>query len=424
MIAEGYFPYSAFSYLHPPALPLFIAMIYGVSHSVYVLRFVFLLLNTLSMVLFAGVIRSATKSKLAPVLTIAFLMTYNEMLFHDWRMIASRQFANVFFILFLYCGTVLARKKWSLPLQCASAVVACLTLFPVVPNIVFASAAFVLSAPKKERKDAFYRYVLVLSIAAFAVFSLFLIPNAIERLLLTHLEQAAPGSIAVRFHKMFNVGSPDSYFYALATAGLVMGALFHRATRYFCIAMLGMLAMLFVPREYYAHYVVTAVVALGWGIGEIGWLLQKAVPPARRSHVAVLAVLLLSMHASQSIPRLWDEWMRNRGGAFWTSVDFVKTLPEPVLMFMEPMYAIEADKRIVQHYLRAGRQSFTGITLPQYDELASRACSIALTGWDRGVVPVAIQEGWAKKYRVIANTAGFGAYLTNNPGCAGIQNPL
>jgi hypothetical protein len=423
MMLEGYVSYQDFSYLHPPALPLFIAIVYGVFRTVYALRFVYLFINTCSLVLFGLIIRHLTKSTLAMVITIAFLVTYNEMLFHDWRLIASRQFANSFFILFLYCGSVAEKKRWSFVAQLMSSIIAALTLFPMVPNIVFASIALIATGTKKTRNIRSRRYAWILCITALAIVSLGVIPHAIDRLLLSHMSEAPIGSLSYRWTQMFHRGSPDSFFYGLACVGLIFGVFFHSETRHLSIAMLGMLCMIFVPREYYPHYVVIAVVALGWGIAELVCLIEK-LTKHRPVHAVVLCSLLLVIHAHQSIPRLWKEWMHNRGIGYWQSVDFVRRLPEPILMFNEPMYAIDAQKKIVQHYKRAGRQSFQAYSIAELNLLAQSACSIALTGWDRSAIPAAVQDAWARQFTVIPNTAGFGAYLTKKSGCALLDGPI
>ncbi len=109
MMLEGYVPYRDFSYLHPPVLPLFAAAGLSVFHGMYGVRVVFLLLNTLSLGLLFAVIRTLTKDRGAALLALAFMLTYHEMLFHDWRFLASRQLSNVFVIAYFYLGVTRLR---------------------------------------------------------------------------------------------------------------------------------------------------------------------------------------------------------------------------------------------------------------------------------------------------------------------------
>ncbi len=413
MILEGYVPYRDFSYLHPPVLPLFSALGMSLFDGMYGVRFVYLLLNTLSVAGFFAVIRRLTGDRGVALLAAAFLVTYHEMIFHDWRFLATRQFSNVFFAAFLYLGVVRPRMRWSVVLQCVAAVLATLTIFPAFVNVALSSAALTVADGVKLRTLRRYAMIIAACVACSAL--LFVIPGAYDRLIGLHADVAGE-SRWDRFAWLFLSSGPNLPLYFFGMCGLVLGGLSRPNLLPMCAACIGMVAVLLLPGEFLPHYVVLTAFPLALGIALFALTLGTLLPSAFRRWSAVLMLPVLCLHLSLSLPSLLREWNEDPG-VFWRNVDLLRSLPEPVLTFQEPMYAIEAGKRVTHHYMRAGRQSFSPPSLDELRSLADASCSITVTSVDSGFLPDDIEIEWEGRYEQAGDADWKSVYRTHNEGC-------
>ena len=185
--------------------------------------------------------------------------------------------------------------------------------------------------------------------------------------------------------------------------------------------MICMIVMALIPREFLRHYVVIAAVPFTFGLMTFTLLIIDIVPRRLIVVAYMLCCAALIMQLSIVLPSLLNEWSQ-RNPTYYSSVALIKTCPEPILTFTQPIYAIEAGRAIVQDYYCSSRIIVTrhGVHLSaEYiEKLAERSCSIVLTGWDQSVVPAAVQSHWAEKYAVVDNPYGLRIFLTNNRGCS------
>ncbi len=291
---------------------------------------------------------------------------------------------------------------------------ASLTLFPAFLNVAVLSGALVLSDEKPFSAAKRYGCILFLCVVAIAL--TLLIPGAFERLVQSHAEVAGDDRFQ-RFLWLFKSTGPNIPLYFIGITGLLFGTAVRPTLLPFSVAGLAMIGLLLIPGEFLPHYVVTAEIALALGVAFFSLVLGSILPMQFANYGAWVMLPLFVVHASLSLPSLLHEWVDDRSVGFWENVELLKTMPEPVLMFQEPIYAIEAGKRITQHYYRAGRQVYGPWSIDVFRELGSRSCTIALTGWDHSFVPDDVERLWEGMYEKVPSNTWDGIYLTHNSGC-------
>jgi hypothetical protein len=193
MLLHGLMPYRDFSYLHPPLLSAFTATIFWVSGGeMFWVRLAYLILNCAAVFPLYAVLKRVG-GKIPALVAIGFYLTYYHLVFDAFRMLATRPFANVFLIFFLYATLVMSTSLKRLLLQWASALLAMLTLFPSAIALTAFSCAAIWMESRKRRVAALRRYVWLGLAVLIPLSLLFLIPRSFERLLLFHLNATRIG---------------------------------------------------------------------------------------------------------------------------------------------------------------------------------------------------------------------------------------
>src|SRR5262249_48348366 len=124
--------------------------------------------------------------------------------------------------------------------------------------------------------------------------------------------------------------------------------------RIYALMMICMIGMALIPREFLPHYVVIAAVPFAFGLMTFTLLITDMVPRSLSAAAYMLCCAVLIIHLSIVLPLLLNEWNR-RDPTYYSAIALIKTYPEPILMFTQPIYAIEAGRAIVRDYNVASR---------------------------------------------------------------------
>ena len=175
---EGYLPYKDFYYQHPPFFALFLGASLRLFGGMFPVRVLFLFLNVFSVLPLYAVLKKIGGHRTAGIIAITFYLTYHQMVAHDFRFAAIRQFANICFIGFLYWGIVKHEERYSIYAQGAFAILTTMTLLPMAFNLFFASLACIFTEAAAKRPTVFWRY-LGIGIGA-AIGIVFSIPDSAQ----------------------------------------------------------------------------------------------------------------------------------------------------------------------------------------------------------------------------------------------------
>lgn len=421
MIFEGYMPYRDFYYSHPPLLPLFIGLGLQLSGGMFLPRLIYLFLNIFSVIPLFMILRRISGTYLGALVAIVFYLTWYQMVDHDFRFIETRQFANVFFIAFLYFAIVRPDRRWSSVYQTIFSIASVFTVFPIAADLLFVSLAIIFSAPSvEERRRLLRHFVTIGIICTGAVLLLWItLSHSLELTLLFHAYVSVGSSRMDRIGYLVS-NQPDTILYTLSIASLLWGALRIPRMRAYCLAGLGMILLILVPREFFPHYFVTAGVAFAIGLATFA----IAILQLFRSRSLLLAYLVIAgmttSHLTRTLPPLLASW-QSADVSYYASIQELAGLPGPMLTFMEQIWAIDAKKEIVQHYYRAGMRYFYAFGKPVPDDffahLSDRACTIVLPGWDQAFVPSPILHSWLDRYRRLDISPHLLVLATDHPFC-------
>ncbi|TSC60730.1 MAG: hypothetical protein Greene041662_103 [Candidatus Peregrinibacteria bacterium Greene0416_62] len=405
MIFEGMAPYRDFYYPHPPLLPLLIGGGLKIFGSMYPLRLLYLFFNVASAIPLFLILRRLTGDRFGAVIGVVMYLTYSEMIHHDFRFLALRQLSNVFVIAFGALGILLKQNKYRSIAETVLASLTAFLLFPAVVNIALVSLVVISRGKSKQECMAQFRHYAIVGSITLSVLLLFfaLVPGSIDQTFLEHLGLSAMPRWG-RIQWVIQSDPVDLFFYGITTTSLLLSAALLRGRRWLSLCALSMIGAIFLPEEFWPHYFVTAAFAFAVGAALLPTLLQKLLRSRTTAIPWAITLLILALHLQSTLPSLLAEWNGNRGGDYAQIVSQLEKFPEPVLTFMEPIYAIDAGKKLVQHKYRATRFTTTlhyEIPAEEYEKLGSLACTIFLTGWDQSFVPTDVQEHWRKTYEVV-----------------------
>jgi len=428
MMLDGYMPYKDFYYTHPPILPLFIGLNIKFFSSIYSARIIYLFLNCFSGILLYFVFKNITKNKLAALVGTLFYLTYHQMVFYNFRFIALRQLSNVLLIGFLYFGTVKPRIRFSFLSQALLSVLNALLFFQSTLIIFFMSLAMIMSEQSERlRRKVLARYLDIglITIAVLLLFFL-IVPDSFKLTVLEHLSNRNTADRLGRIYSLFNSESKNYFFHLLSISSLVC-AIFFKEIRYYAIASLGVIILVFLPREFFPHYFDIAGPALAFGactfVVMVCQLTKKKYAPVAYG----ICIVALTVQITITFPSLLKEWNGNRNTEYHSLVKFLKEKPEPFLMFFEPIFAVEANKKIVYHYYLSDFRTYGSLlgrrlTEKEYTALANEACTIVLVPWDKGYVPSSIQSRWMEQYRHHEIVSWATVLTTDNAHCSSAKN--
>ena len=401
LLFSGRVPHRDFFLVQMPLLPAAIGAGLKIFDSMYVLRVLYLFLNSIGVLLLFRYLVATRKAPLAALAACLFFATYHEMVDHDFRFLAVRQLANLF--LFGILLNSVRRPKAS---TTVAVVLCCLGTFTFLPFLVdagFIYAALVFSEPNRSARLALARtYVAPLGAAALLVLVYFaLVPGSFDQVVLFQRERPFM-PYSERLTWILQYSTSDLLFYGLGLVGLLVGAAFMRGHRAFSIAMFGTLVVsIAAGAGFYPHYLVAAAPALAWGVFCAVTFAWERLAPRSVSPVFVVVAIVLSIHLGIVLPSLSREWASNSYPEFYQVVEAIRDSGGPVLAF-EPIYAVESGIPAVYHFNEDVRSlGIMGKSLApgQIRELEAQACTILIEPFSASrVVPQATLDAWRAKY--------------------------
>ncbi len=420
MIFEGFAPYRDFYYPHPPLLPLLIGGGLKIFGSMYPLRVIYLLLNVGGAIPLFFLLRKLTGSRFGAVAGIIMYLTFHEMMHHDSRFLGLRHLSNIFVIAFASVGIFL--KKWKYRSLGETALVSLTTLlfYPAVLNIALVSLLIITREKTNRQRITLLRHYATIGSVTLVVLLLFfaLVARSIDQTFLEHLGLPA----MPRWNRILwiiNSDPADLFLYGITTTSLLLSLAVLRGQRLLALCMLCMISLIFLPAEFWPHYTVTAVLAFAAGTALLPALFRKVLRVQTMIIPQIITVMIVAVHLHSSLPSLLGEWNGNRGGDYHQIVSELRKYPEPVLTYMEPIYAIDAEKKLVQYTYRATRFTATihyAIPAEEHLRLAEKACTIFLPGWDRSTLPPDVLKHWRETYELMNDDPLI--LLTHNPHCS------
>lgn len=405
LIGKGAVPYRDFFYLHPPAFASLLAVGLRLTHDLHFLRCLYLAANVLGAVLLFYSLKSLSprsSSAAGALLAGLFFLSYDGMVRHDFRFMATRQFANSFIVLpFFFLAT---RRDSRLVRTCkvVLATVMALHLYQGFLDLVLLSFGLDTIASKRPHlRTVLTRQVRIfaLPVAALACFLLFF-PEAYQCSVVEHFGPPPRGEdLLYRLSVLLGDASDDRIFGRTGVTFLVLGALFLREVRGLCVAMLLIIAATFLPSEFFPHYFVLSAPALAFGVFAGFELLARW---TRRPAVATgILTLLLLLQWNAVYEDLLGEWNR-KDPEFYETVAALKKQGEPFLTFMNPIYAVEAGKELVPHRYSAQMRFFrvagNRYSFHQYNDLVAKACTIVLSEADIAFLGEVAVDQWRQRY--------------------------
>jgi len=421
LIFSGRVPNRDFFLAHMPLLPVAIGAGLKVFGSMYVLRVLYLFLNSIGVLLLFRFLVTTRKAPLAALVACLFFATYHEMVDHDFRFLAVRQLANLFLIGFLVNNV--RRPKASTPV---AVVLCCLGTFTFLPFLVdagFIYAALAFSEPDRSKRLALARtYAAPLGVAALLVLLYFaLVPGSFEQVVLFQRERPFM-PYSVRLTWILQYSTNDLLFYGLGLVGLLLGGAFLERYRAFSIAMFGTLVVsIAAGAGFYPHYLVAAAPALAWGVFCAVTFAWERLAPRLVSAVFVAVAIVLSIHLGMVLPSLTREWASNSYPEFYQVIEAIRESGGPVLAF-EPIYAVESGIPAVYHFnedMRSLGIMDKSLTPGQIRELEAQACTILIEPFSASrIIPTETLDAWRAKYTTRFSSWWGTVLATRHPGCA------
>lgn len=421
-ILRGILPYRDFAYSHPPLLGLLMNVALPVTPSLLPPRLLYLAANLTAAVPLYLTLRKLTDNALAALTGALFYVTYHQMVDHNFRFIALRQVANVFLIWYLYAGVVRRKGLARSAVQTVLALCSVFTFLPSAANIAFVSIAMIAGEKTwTARGRSLARYAIMggAVLAALAAFFL-LVPDSFRAIVLDQMDRPLVGRIA-RFWWTAE-SRRDLFLYCATLAGLVLGLAFAPRLRLYCLAGLGTIGLVFLPRAFFPHYFDIAGPACAIGVCALAHVCMRALRRLPAFVPMLIPVLLLIAHWSFSLRPMLDEWNNNKDVPYYQSLELLRTLPDPVLTFFEPAFALEAGKQFVYGPQQADFRTYGSLlgkqlSREEYDDLAARACTIFLIPWDTGYIPQEVQADWRARFEEVPFQYWATVLKTGHPFC-------
>ena len=422
LILKGFTPHKDFPIWHMPLLPVFIGVTLKLTGNMYFVRLIFLFLNCIAIVPLYLAFKKIQNNTGAAFLAILFYITFHEMVYHDFRFLAIRQLANDLFICFFYLGVCHKQWKWTPVIQSFLSVVSVLLFLPTAFNLFFLSLALILSEPTRAKQwKQLKQYILIGIPAVLALFLYFgLIPESLDQAVFGQLNRPASSRLA-RLKNILH-RDKDIYFYLLSCIGLISAFLFHSKLRIYALAMIGVvITSIFLSSNFYPHYLSGAGPAFAFGIFSVGVLIYEHHRWKSKGRLIAFAIyiILFSFHLSVVFPSLSHEWQNNRKLNYYDMVEALSQTPEPLLA-MEPIFAVDADKTMVQtpieiyFHAPSPKKSFS---IEEYKNMTAMACTILLENQAKGFFPTYLQKQWHEKFEVIKKNNLGKILVTNHPHC-------
>ncbi len=421
LMLKGYVPHSDFPMWHMPLLPLLSGIGLWFTGSMYPLRIVYLAINCLVAIPLFSSLKRVTSSPLAAMTAIAFYLTFHEMIDHDFRLLAIRQFANVFFILFVWAGICAWEKPWREWVQLLCCIASAMTFLPAALNIAVAATGLVFLAPKQHRMAVAKHYGMMLCCAAIcAIMYLLAMDGALREVVFDQVSRL-PFSRMARVTRILL--KPDALLVALGTTSLLLGIFVLPKLRSLCAAMLAVVLMsMFLATNYFDHYVTIAGPALAFGIAISVLLIRECaglLPGQLRDSGTVIACSLLVLwQLSIVLPIVSRHLYTPNDSGYRAMLAVLARQPEPVLI-TQALYAVEADRMPILGVFEQLFRPPAMLKVP-LDEIAAaeaEACTIVIDPTIADVVNTATLASWKERYTSVFRNTFATILTTGNPGC-------
>ena len=423
MMLNGFVPHEDFPIWHMPLLPALIGIGLKIFGSMYPLRLIFLFLNCFAAIPLFLTFKKINKNSAIALLAVLFYVTFHEMVHHDFRFLALRQTANIFFIMFFYLSICRSKWKWTPILQGLLIVASAFLFLPTAFNFLLLVGALLVYEPNyKKRVLQLKNYIIIAAVAIIALLLYFLlIPNSADQVILDQLNRSSMDRLH-RLELMF-FGKFDAFFYSLSIVSLVIASVISNKLRSLSLAMLGIIALsALLPSFYYPHYISIAGPALAFGIFTFGILIYKACELLNLKGSLIPFTIFILIFAHQftlGFDSLVGEWSGNRKPDYYAFIDKLAKTPEPLLA-MEPIYAVDADRKLVrdpiESYFRSPnpKRSFSN---DDYNIMVDKACTIILESKASSFFPYELRNRWEKQFISVEKNNWGTILLTENPHC-------
>lgn len=421
LLLRGYALHRDVPLWHMPLLPVLAGIGRQLLGGLYGLRLAYLIINCLAVLPLFAILRSVTGSRLAAVTGIAFYLTFNEMLDHDFRMLAIRQTANVLSIVFVWCHVCGAAFRWRRVVQAVCTVLTALLFLPALVQLGILAGGLALSASGKERTASIRAYAyMLLAGAAFAGGYLLLLEGAFQQVVVEQVQRTAYD----RWWRVLRIlRKPDALFAAFGSTSLLLAALLFRRWRWVYASMLGVtLLSIFLSTNYFDHYISAAGPALALGVAAGVLLLRESAQslPVRMQEPAVWAacLCLVFWQASTNVPWLLRTWLQPGLRFHAETIDALRQQPEPVLT-VQGIYVAEANMLpVLGPWQDVFRPPVSPVHDRQlYDSVFLAACTILVEPGMRTSIPADVLRAWTGSAVVVHSNPLATILRTANPQC-------
>jgi hypothetical protein len=421
MLLQGHALHSDIPLWHMPLLPVLAGIGKYVFGGMYGIRLAYLAINCLAVLPLYAVIKRVTGSGLATVLGIGFYLSFNEMMDHDFRMLAIRQLANALFIVFLWCHICCVPDWRRRVLQGLCALLSAFLFLPALLQLMALTVALVASAPKKERNSHACAYTVILLIAATcAAAYLALVHGAFQQVVLEQVYRTGFG----RWARVIRIlHKPDALFMAFGTTSLLLASCMFARWRWLYAGMLvTVLLSVFQSTNYFDHYISSAGPALALGVAAGVLLLREIthILPVRLREptTAVACAVLLAWHVQMNMPLLLRTWLNPGLPHYKEVLDVLRLQPDPVLT-VQAIYLAEANKLPVPSFWRyVFRPPADFVSDSQvFDRAFAEACTVLVEPGMRVAVPRDVVRTWTGTAIPVFSNPQATILRTTNPQC-------
>ncbi len=427
MVVHGKCPYLDFVYLHPPAFLYTLASGYAMLGDLASLRYIYLAINVIAGFLLYVLARRILRSDWAAFVCTFFYLTFFRLFHHDGRFIAHRPFTSSVILLYLFVLLGCEQRRWRpYVLTLLLTYIALLSYQAALIAGLFTAA---WAVQRRLETDLTWRSWLkaTLPVAFASVISfgvslalLLAIPGAWEQTITEHLKfKSVP--FHYRVWSLYHPEGYDFYPFVLGVAGSLIGIFTKNSARVYCAASLLSIVTVLLPNEFFQHYYNLVVGPLMLGVG-VFCLNVSALLTRLDSGVASAGLTLLLIAQMQKVgPLLLKEWTSNRNEPHRHLVEVLRQQPEPLLTFINPIYAFEADKEITFHpyvvTMRLLRMTGDRYSDEFYKQLVSSSCTVLLTPADKKFLDSTRAMSWIDAYPRLQLPGGIDMLLNQAPTC-------